>query len=1230
MSVPSTVLSSALLPERSLDTPTPAMSRAFFREQETLMAQQTTNVLLDTSLQQPVNRFRYKFSSEVLESICIYLVSVDSIATIDWSKLPVDIERVTADLKAASGSIYAVISSKLRECYEVLRKYTAGDGRTTRRASIDDDPTLWLIDCLLDTLGVVKSTTGIWDLQREEQQALALLADEVSVAVTEFQRRMLFHLKARHKRLAVDKTGSDLMSASSETGTPQPVPSTDLVEALGRFTLCVTTALRENLVNSSSLLRDSNRLEDIRNPAATALILSDQGSSPDSSKPNCSQLPPAYTLPSPSAESILAFVHTVAALDSSPLLQQLFRLPELDLALTALKGIRAGLEELGRKQRFSWASLADQKMLPRTSAILLSSEGASFAESSCDISATTTSSVSKEASHDIASTNAQASSDDLQYLLRTQLEDFSRHLMGFYRLVGTVLGAGYDDLVIQQELTAISVLGAYISLVGFLFYRDIETLAHWLVPYLPNVRRRLKKSGEGASPKPNGTLNGAQSNGGAPKEPNGAAFCSLSAPTKVSTSATALTEILSNPAELSLTRQVEGEALLHLFLPHYTAGKTTQATGRGGFVTAPATRINRFLVWLAWEGDLVQLYCDKTSSFGGDVHSNANEKLPSDHVEAAIERAILRGLGVVVEKLSPALPLFFDQPQSPTSRNGMSVAQEDNVIEFCHRMLESLTLCHLGEIDLKATREIFLASVSNERLAHTTRLRQPLAMHLGKRSLLQKPTQVSTKITEGLPKLVGNFLHQSLFYAAPISHSRRHPGHLFEASTSNVIASTVRISGLLAHVDRRVTSSRRIGEMALLNSQANHAALSAIQQRLAEIEATTPLSKVSRRSDETSCLTGGLPKLSASERCCGTTPARNGALSPYNNAGETMNDENTDPQRGATSTSLPIPTGVDGPKDSQTGGSTGLEDQFSKPFAQLQYKIQQIEQGMQHQLQLLNEVKAKEGWNGPPELEKRIEKLSSETQLNASNLSDINKEIHKLRASVDELQTSFVNSVLERTKKELSAYLTQTLSQSIHNHIVYALEQQQQKLPQQQRRRPRLLPWTSPRKSWGPDATGQTNSNPGATADPPQIDLDPNQPATCQQHPLIQSTHRRSSSGKMLNGTDTACDSKECLLPMPCEGTTLQGHPIWRGFDGDADTVSVMQELEANNAAGNGSERTWFDAGTQLLDMPDPAVNDDIPSAGDDHAGNPFTQPTDTILPESYTQPFTCKQSTSS
>lgn len=103
--------------QRPSDIPTPAMSRAFFREQESLLAQQASAPCVSTS---PPATTHYIFTVNDLETVCNYLGSVESVASIDGNRFPVLVDRVIADLKGASGSVFTVVASKLRECQEVV------------------------------------------------------------------------------------------------------------------------------------------------------------------------------------------------------------------------------------------------------------------------------------------------------------------------------------------------------------------------------------------------------------------------------------------------------------------------------------------------------------------------------------------------------------------------------------------------------------------------------------------------------------------------------------------------------------------------------------------------------------------------------------------------------------------------------------------------------------------------------------------------------------------------------------------------------------------------------------------------------------------------------------------------------------------------------------------------------------------------------------------------------
>lgn len=192
----------------------------------------------------------------------------------------------------------------------------------------------------------------------------------------------------------------------------------------------------------------------------------------------------------------------------------------------------------------------------------------------------------------------------------------------------------------------------------------MDTLARWAAPYLSNVRKALRKHNETGIPKQHSSYNPPDT---ATNESS--LFLSInSKPT--STVITAFVDILSRPTDISLSRHVESEALVQLFLPHCGTRLPSQS-GRN-FNAAPATRINRLLVWLAWEGDLLQLYSDITATPSGAPPETSNHaersETPaavdrgSEHIENALLDAIMNGFVSVTRKFAKALPLLFGTP----------------------------------------------------------------------------------------------------------------------------------------------------------------------------------------------------------------------------------------------------------------------------------------------------------------------------------------------------------------------------------------------------------------------------------------------------------------------------------------------------------------------------------------------------------------------------------------
>lgn len=226
------------------------------------------------------------------------------------------------------------------------------------------------------------------------------------------------------------------------------------------------------------------------------------------------------------------------------------------------------------------------------------------------------------------------------------------------------------------------------------------------------------------------------------------------------------------------------------------------------------------------------------------------------------------------------------------------------------------------------------------------------------------------------------------------------------------------------------------------------------------------------------------------------------------------------------------------------------------------------------------------------DLSTKLDTLSATMAQNAKRIADVKTDMNQLQTTVKNMQTSLVNCVIERTKNELSVYLTQTLSQCIQNHVTYALEKQQQQSSTTHRRRSRLLPWTPPRKSWEPDST---SSAPSSTT--LESCLNTKIPAPNGQHGTKVG---RVSKGPFSNGMPNVASRPPPTTQVEKDQNVeshiphAQKRRIWRGFDIDVDTLSIMQEYPTTTTSSNATEQqSWFDGTTQLLDMPDPAVYDD-------------------------------------
>lgn len=208
--------------------------------------------------------------------------------------------------------------------------------------------------------------------------------------------------------------------------------------------------------------------------------------------------------------------------------------------------------------------------------------------------------------------------------------------------------------------------------------------------------------------------------------------------------------------------------------------------------------------------------------------------------------------------------------------------------------------------------------------------------------------------------------------------------------------------------------------------------------------------------------------------------------------------------------------------------------------------------------------------------EDRLETIKTETQEECDRLEQNNQAMREsilvLQEGIKDMMKGVAESVVSKSRGELSSYLTEHLSHCINNHVVYQLDRVLQQRQQTSSRR-RLLAWassmTTPTTS-KPSSIGNNSGEMNSVSTSllqhqapfPSFSVSPNELTKAPS--LIQSTHRTSHRcGIFTNPNDDL--------------TSL------------ADTSSVMEEscsIETPLAQSS----SWF-ADLQLLDLPDPRSN---------------------------------------
>lgn len=239
----------------------------------------------------------------------------------------------------------------------------------------------------------------------------------------------------------------------------------------------------------------------------------------------------------------------------------------------------------------------------------------------------------------------------------------------------------------------------FIFQVGFLFHHELSDLAQWMSPMMSQVRKRLKQQTAAVNAVPQSTPRGPAMEDGTAchatvrteqVQQQGTAAVG---PKTTPASALSLANLLAAPQDISLTRVAESESLLTFFLPQLRKSTRPESTQIG----APADRVNRILVWLAWEGGLTAVYeavqRNNQQQRSGDDQKIATPadsggrkprtptanmafmNIANDLVEEALVNAITEGCKVVKDKLTNALQML-NQSVEWTGRG-------DDVLEFC-------------------------------------------------------------------------------------------------------------------------------------------------------------------------------------------------------------------------------------------------------------------------------------------------------------------------------------------------------------------------------------------------------------------------------------------------------------------------------------------------------------------------------------------------------------------
>lgn len=774
---------------------------------------------------------------------------------------------IADDLTTAGHSIQMAFDSKLHLIQRMLMRPPRVDWKPIRLSIAEQYP-LCLIDRLLDLLAVISGTAGLWTLTEAEASNMAAEMDALVVQLAEFQHRLARRIvprptKDEEQRHAVATSDTETIITPDDIALDMP-PTAEMVAAVGLLATYLSFALRTSLESSSSLLGSGE--VGYPDPLIAAISAVPTPVPRTHVTTPCEETAGA-TLP----ETFGGFMEAVIVLNTSPVATELLASSDMHDVIGALQGVRSGLHEFAKQRAFEWSSALGQWRLPHyatpfPTAVVLDSASttpAATPTSSGGHSGTTSPSEIRRDQQsppsssffpelrleDKSSSANSASLENVQNFIRYKLGCLSHALSGVYKSLGAVLGGVYGNPGVQQELVTATVLGMYVWLVGFLFIDDLHDLAQWMEPMLPSIRRRIRQqtapvnvSMEPNHPPAGSTVQTEDSKNGCftdkplvTKRVCTSASCASPAGKEA---VEGLLPLLMEPGRLALSRTTESDAVVSFFLPQLKQrGAAPAPVGRTVAPTTESEALNRLLIWLAWEGDLLQLY-SRIATTSSDAEKDDEEEATAERIEEAIVTAIGAGCNAVRLRLMEATDLFVVPDNVPTESQQQLVwsGRADNVFDFCYRAMESLMLRHLGEIDLRYPLPRGLQNPDA-----VGRWKLPLLSCLGQHvvipALRPGETHCMATVVETLPKLLGEFTHQTLFYRCPVaSVSEALPDVVgVAASVASANASASRLGGLVADFDTRLVAAQHLGEAAVLNSHANRQACLQLEERLVEL-----------------------------------------------------------------------------------------------------------------------------------------------------------------------------------------------------------------------------------------------------------------------------------------------------------------------------------------------------------------------------------------------------------